>query len=50
MRLGLGGTQSTTRSRPGRTVTAFVAAALMLIGLLHDRSAAPAPSTTVTTK
>jgi uncharacterized membrane protein len=28
-----------------RTVTAFVAAALMLIGLLQDRSAAPAPST-----
>jgi len=33
-----------------RTVTAFVAAALMLIGLLHDRSAATAPSTTVTPK
>jgi uncharacterized membrane protein len=33
-----------------RTVTAFVAAALMLIGLLHDRSAAPASSTVVTPK
>jgi uncharacterized membrane protein len=33
-----------------RTVTAFVAAALMLIGLLQDRTVAPAPSRTAIPK